>query len=149
MKIALHQGKGTVSSLIKWQSRGKYSHASLLFSDGTQIEAREGKGVRHLPHLTGGTPHEKIDLFEVAITQEQEEQVRWYATEQLGKDYDWTMVLRFISRRQATRKSKGKWFCSELVFAAFQSAGVELFARTEPWEVSPSMLSKSPLLKAV
>lgn len=57
------------------------------------------------------------------------------------------MVARFVTRRQADRESAGKWFCSELVFAAFQAAGIDLLARTEAWEVSPGLLLRIPFGK--
>ena len=47
MIICLHKGKGVVSRMIKWGTRGEYSHASILMDGvGTIFEAREGKGVR-------------------------------------------------------------------------------------------------------
>jgi uncharacterized protein YycO len=110
------------------------------------IEAREGFGVRLLPaieHRRGET-HE---LFTVRdLTDAVADTVWEFARGQLGKPYDWTMVLRFISRRQESRKSRGKWFCSELVYASFQKAGVDLLRDTDPWEVSPGLLARSPLL---
>ena len=39
------------------------------------------------------------------------------------------------------RKKYGKWFCSELVFAAFKKAGINLMDRTDAWLLSPTILS--------
>jgi len=58
-------------------------------------------------------------------------------------------VARFVSRRQASRASRGKWFCSELAFAAARKGGVHLLKNVEPWEVSPGGLSRSPLLTKI
>ncbi len=147
VKILLHRGRGAISKLIQWQTRSPYSHASLLFDNGQVVEAREFKGVRWLKRPDW--EKEEIDVFEVETTPEQNSAIWIFVNCQCGKPYDYTMVARFVSRRQETRKSSGKWFCSELVFAAFQKAGIELLARTEPWEVSPGLLAKSPLLKEV
>jgi hypothetical protein len=43
---------------------------------------------------------------------------RAFLTAQLGKPHDYTMVARFITRRQESRRTSGKWFCSELTFDA-------------------------------
>jgi uncharacterized protein YycO len=103
--------------------------------------------VRQLPKLTVA-PGEAVDLFLVdGLTETQEEDVAWFLFQQLGKPYDWTMVARFVTRRDESRASSGKWFCSELVYAAFKQAGVPLLRATEPWEVSPGLLAKSPLLR--
>jgi uncharacterized protein YycO len=144
--ISLHRGTALVSRLIRWQTRSEYSHAGIVLPDQSFIEAREGKGVRQFPRLTAN-PGETIDLFEVDVTETQSEDITWFLIQQLGKPYDWTMVARFITRRDETRASSGKWFCSELVFAAFQQAGVDLLRGTEPWEVSPGLLARSTLLR--
>ena len=145
-----------------------YSHAALVFysshwiwelNEGwASIEAREFKGVRRsdgakVDEVLERHPKASVDLFEVRtatgfeLKRERVEACLKFAVDQIGKGYDYTMVARFISRRQASRRTSGKWFCSELVFAALQKAGVDLLARTEPWEVSPGQLARSPLLK--
>lgn len=150
MLIALHRAPGLVGTLIRWQTRGEYSHASIVMPNGSVIESREGKGVRQLKHLAP-VKGEVIDLFEVtpALTADQHLQIAEFLRAQLGKPYDWTMVARFVSRRQESRSTSGKWFCSELVYAALQQADINLFRATEPWEVSPGLLARSPLLKLV
>lgn len=144
---------GVVGRVIRWQTRSRYSHAALVFrqdgQDGKKdqpevIEAREFEGVRITDGIVGGAA--VVDLFRVELSAVQLFEVRSFAFGQIGKGYDYTMVARFISRRQASRRTSGKWFCSELVFAALQKAGVNLLERTEPWEVSPGMLARSPLL---
>jgi hypothetical protein len=87
-----------------------------------------------------------VDLFRVRATEAQELSIAIFLTDQLGKPYDYTMVARFISRRQAAREQSGKWFCSELVYYAFMQAGINLLDRIEPWAVSPGLLALSPLL---
>ncbi|MBX3751391.1 MAG: hypothetical protein KF897_15035 [Opitutaceae bacterium] len=145
--VALFQGPGLVSRLIRWQTRSAYSHAAIVLPSGAVIESREGIGVRQLPHLEPKNG-EQIDFFAVEVTEEQLAKITAFLHRQLNKGYDWTMVARFITRRQESRASRGRWFCSELVFAAFLHAGVILLRGTEPWEVSPGLLARSPLLIA-
>lgn len=147
MIIALHRGRGFIGKAIQWQTRSVYSHASVLVSEATAIEAREFIGVRCVLANMLAQPGERVDFFTVAgLTEAQAAIAGEFLWAQVGKSYDYTMVARFISRRQADRKQAGKWFCSELVFAALAKAGVELLARVEPWEVSPGLLARSPLL---
>jgi len=146
MLVGLHKGKSWLSRLIRWQTRSQYSHASavLLGLDPVTIEAVEGIGVHKLG-FRGFQPD--VDYFLAPLTEEQERAAVEFLEEQIGKPYDWSMVARFISRRQEARKTSGKWFCSELVFAAIKKAGVALLSGCEPWEVSPGLLAKSPLLQ--
>lgn len=144
MVIALHRGKGLVARLIKWQTRSQYSHASAVLSDGRVVEAREGVGVQVLP---GMPVTEDVDYFEIdGLTWDQERTAEEFLLEQEGKGYDYTMIARFLTRRQEARSSTGKWFCSELVFAALRKAGMVLLARMEPWRVAPGHLEMSPRL---
>jgi hypothetical protein len=96
-------------------------------------------------------PGTAVDLFSVSVpdgpmSQDQTSRLREFAHQHIGKPYDYLSVARFISRRSESIHSKEKWFCSEFVFAAFQAAGLNLLRDTEAWEVSPGLLSKSPLL---
>jgi uncharacterized protein YycO len=148
--LCLHRAPGLVGDLIRWHSRGKYSHASLWVPGVGVIESREGKGVRRLPDLQPAKG-EQIDVFEVAgLTIDQALDVWNFASAQVGKKYDWSMVFGFVSRAtKEGHEAGGKWFCSELAFASFKQALVELLRDTVAWEVSPVLLGKSPLLKFV
>ncbi|HEY1170247.1 MAG TPA: YiiX/YebB-like N1pC/P60 family cysteine hydrolase [Verrucomicrobiae bacterium] len=149
MLIALHRGKGFIARAIRWQTRSVYSHASIVLEESEcVVEAREFEGVRMVLWRDVVASGEVVDLFRVkGLTEEAEECVREFLWEQMGKAYDYTMVARFISRRQEERASSGKWFCSELVFAALAKAGVRLLERVEAWEVSPGMLRLSTRLE--
>lgn len=145
--VALYRGSSAISRLIRWQTRSEYSHAALLFDDNFFVESREFIGVRGLVGLQR-SKGETVDLFTVEnLLPDQVEAIRTFALQQLGKAYDYTMVARFVSRRQASRATAEKWFCSELVFAAFAHAGVHLLRATEPWEVSPGLLARAPALR--
>lgn len=139
--IVMSKRKGFFSSLIKWQTRGPYSHAYIVIR-GMAYEA-DWRGVRKYRFNTLRKHEEawSVPLFVASrITR-----ARMFAEAQVGKKYDFSSVLRFVSRRQASRKSAGVWFCSELVFAIFKHAGL-LLLRAEPWEVSPNLLTRSTLI---
>jgi hypothetical protein len=182
IRVALFESKSVVGRLIQWQTRGgapvllpgrsqpvkrSYTHAGLVVQVGSGeaflYEAVEGTGVRVMPvqerRLQAG---EVCDLYAVeGLEQTIPGSLLGFLTLQLGKPYDYRMVVRFVPllfdllpwvnerRQRATRRSAGRWFCSELVFAALEKAKVSLFARTLPWQVSPDFLSRSPLLRPV
>lgn len=152
--INLHRGTSFIGRLIRWQSRSVYSHASMILPGGVFIESREGIGVqcRFLSGPSAEVPAAKgelVDQFTLEATAAQVAHIEDFAKAQVGKKYDYTMVARFVSRRGPSRRQSGKWFCSELVFAALERAGLDLLRDTQPWEVSPGLLSKSPLLKEI
>lgn len=146
MKVALFHGRGVISALIRWQTRAaRYSHAAIVDDDGTVYEAWQGAGVRRLPALA---PGDGVTLFEIdGIREVQKARVRQYWINHIanGTRYDYVGVLRFVTRRR--KGDDSKLFCSEAVFNSLKAANIELFARTEGWEVSPDLLSRAPLLR--
>ena len=143
MRILLFKGRGLISFLIRLQSRGVYSHAAVELDTGEIVEAWQGSGVRLLKRLKHG--RSDVDTFTVRnLTTEHAMGVTSFLTSQIGKPYDYIGVLRFVTRRR--KGGPRKWFCSELVFAAFKAVGISLLERTEAWEVSPQLLSRSTLL---
>lgn len=148
MKICLHRGRGFISRIIRWQTRGPYSHASILLDDGRVLESREFKGVRILDKLSPARG-ESIDIFEITAPLPNEAAAIQWALKQVGKKYDYHSIIRFVTRQQQDRTDSGKWFCSEYVFATIAKAGLRLLSRIEPWAVDPNRLSTSPYEKHV
>ncbi len=142
-RVLLYQGSGFVSSLIRWQTRCAYTHAAILRPDGQVLEAREFAGVQLVPYAV--RPGEIVDHFRVAgLTAQQWREVLDFGERRLGRGYDYLGVLRFLSRRSGGNPDR--WFCSELVFAALETAGLPVLSRIHAVEVSPALLARSPLL---
>ena len=151
-RTAVSEIDGT-AQLFKEQEAALSSLYHTLTHRFLTIEAREFRGVRMTEGVVKAAAG-AVDLFSVnspqgaqRSTEEALGKVWFFAKEQIDKGYDYTMVARFVSRRQEQRSSSDKWFCSELVFAALQKAGIDLLRDVEPWAVSPGLLAKSPLLK--
>lgn len=141
--VYLYRNRGLLGSPIRWQTRSPYSHASIN-SAGLIYEARTHSGVRvRMPDNS----EDAADRYAITVNDVNAIRMDVWLQAQVGKPYDFTMVLRFLTRRQESRRSCGKWFCSELVYAAFHHIGIDLLANTEPWEVSPGLLGRSPLLR--
>ena len=149
MEILLFKDKSFVGKYIKLFTRGKYSHAAIRTKDGVVYEATAKDGVRKLSDIIQKEGFDKyvIDVYKVKTTVAQDKLIIDFLEEQLGKKYDFWMVAGFViySTRQS-RKSWSNWFCSELVFAAFEKGKIKLL-NTEPWKVAPEHLSWSQLLR--
>lgn len=138
--ILLMKGKGIISKMIQWQTRSIYSHAAFLLPDGRILESWQGAGVRIRDYPQGPG----ITTFDVQISDRRWDDVLNFAHSQVGRPYDYLAVARFITRENDGENTS--WFCSELVFEAFSCAGCQLLERVQSWEVSPALLSMSPLL---
>jgi uncharacterized protein YycO len=142
-KILLFKGRGFISRLIRWQTNGHYSHAAIQRPDGRIIEAwHKPAKVRLRSRLDDWS---NVEAYEVeGMTMEQWDKALEWAEAQIGKKYDFGGVFRFLTRRRKDQDEK--WFCSELVFHAVKAGGVELLERVKGAQVSPVVLSFSPLL---
>jgi len=148
MKILLTDSGNIFARGIRWFCRGNWSHAAMLFSDGTVIEAVWPK-VRKIPFaewLEGkGT---QFKIFTVETSEAQTAGIRAYAEAQIGKPYSLSGDLRFVTRQNYESQPDDDWFCSEYDFECFyEGAAIALFARTRGWQVWPDMLQRSVLVK--
>jgi uncharacterized protein YycO len=142
--IALYKGKSALSRAIRWRTWSEYSHAAWVLDDGSVIEAWKD-GVRHVLNIQSQhTPGTEVDLFTLNLTTAQKWAIQDFLIRQVGKPYDYGAILGFLTR--AKSENPEKWFCSELIFAACQSAGIELLKRIPAWKVSPGLLSVSAFL---
>ena len=132
-----------VSKLIRWQTNGVYSHAALQLPSGEIIQAWHNPAkVRIRPTLKDWS---NVEAFQVdGMTADQWDKAIAWSKAQIGKGYDFGGVFRFVTRWRKPQDEK--WFCSELVFQALLEAGVPLLERVTSSQVSPTVLSFSPLL---
>lgn len=155
--VALYRGKSLMSRAIMWINWSNYSHAALLTSKETVIEAwatgignpwswATGGVVREVPSLWDQHSNEtEVDLFEpVGITEEQCRIAEDFCRAQIGKKYDWKGVFRFLNRSAPINDED--WFCSELVAAGFAAAEFPLLMYPAQ-KIFPGMLSASPHLR--
>lgn len=142
--IAAHKGTGVLSRMIAWQTRSYdgYSHVSLVLPDRRQIEAWwDGVHINTAFNAHGGD----VDFFTVEASDDAAARMVAFAEQEVGAKYDFWADLCFATRLRPAPDDK-RWFCSELAYAALAAGGINLFRATQPWEVSPGMLVRSPLL---
>jgi hypothetical protein len=162
--ILASKGKSFVSRLIRKYQRGfPYTHIAYVLKPDKHnplvIEAwhepykitfkppfLEGGGVYMYRFGDNHTPGTEFTIFSVDVTEEQKQKIEEFLYNTLGRSkYDFKGILGFATF--SDYQNPNKWFCSELVFTAFQNAGVKLLNFIEPWKVSPRILLLSPLLK--
>lgn len=158
--ILLYKGDSFVSKLIKWNTNSLYSHVSVVV-DGEMnlaIESNTGSqsGVRALDLRK--LKASDIDVFRVkAAGSYKPEQVISYLVSCLGSHYDypgviWLGVLKVLRlKKQANKFQEAKdYFCSELVYEAFKSAGLDIVPQIGAAETtSPGDIARSPLIEKV
>ncbi len=148
MKIALYRGNTFIGKCILFFCRGGYTHVALVLDDGRVIESYPGTGVRLRRSVTDGMKNYKIDIFEVPTTEEQNEIIKDFLANQIGKKYDYSAFLGFVFYTTTQdRRESNRWMCSELVFSALQKVDINLLERVKAWMVSPTIVSFSPIMK--
>lgn len=153
--ILLFKGKGLISMVIRAITRSPYSHAGLVYTFEKRVYCLEavGAGVRLilLSELVKRY-HGGIDYFEVQASQRQRARAVSFAFQQLGKIYDKPGIFRFVAAlvldRTAVSPRDDRWFCSELVAAAYETQGAPLTARQDAY-TSPNDLAMSQKLTLV
>jgi uncharacterized protein YycO len=144
--IALYRGKSLFSRLIRWATWSEYSHAAWLDDDTGRIVEAWRRGV--VDTTLGGdhTPGTRVDCFAVeGEDHAHRTAIRSFLWGEMGKPYDLRGVLGFVTRRSGAQ-SPARWFCSELVFAAYALAGIPILARVAAHQVPPGWLAMSPRL---
>ena len=146
MKILGYMGTSITSSLIKIQTRSKYSHIGVMLHDGSVVEAWQGTGVRQIENaFIGHADNTLIDVFSIKSinTDFDEPAATKYLLEQIGKKYDYRSVWRFLSRRDAPDNES--LFCSEMAELTLIAGGLRLL-NGSPSEHSPRDTLLSPIL---
>lgn len=163
--ILLSRASGIVSRGIRTISDSPVSHAALYIGDGQVVEALADGVV--LNQLAGSVAsNEVVVAFRYpGMTQEQGLRVRDFAGQNLGARYNYFGVVRQapfsvdrricerlpaalrqrctagMARIYLGRGDSDTFFCSQLVVAAFQHAGVPLTSADPRW-VSPGDLAR-------
>jgi uncharacterized protein YycO len=145
IEIAQYKGKSWISRAIKFVTWGQYSHTAIILGNGSIVEAWQGSNsVRVIKHISDGhKPGTPVDIYSVRMGAEQERVFREFIASQIGKKYDFWGIAGFLRRKDLQRGES--WFCSELFAAGCEKAGVKLLNNVRPSQVSPSMVTRSPL----
>lgn len=138
--VLFFSGKGLIARAIRWQTRSLWSHVAFLLGNKV-IESHSGTGVvkRELEDADRLATRRYVECDEKTYYR----LLQW-CNKRVGQRYDYLAVLRFIDRRRCYRDDT--WFCSELVYAGLCEVGIVALNETAPWECSPGLLARSPVL---
>lgn len=111
---------GVLSSAIAWYSAAPFSHVGALLPDGSELGARSD-------HVGGKPPGVQIRpgdyakfaasvIFTVPTTPAQEGAFYDFLHKQIGKPYDFSDILGFVTGRNW--RDETRWICSELTARA-------------------------------
>lgn len=142
MRFYFYRGKGFWAALIRWFTRSKYAHMSVVFEDGTVYESVPGKGVvkGRLESVDGVTPF----MYKMGA-RPNSEAARIFCESELGTGYDyWGCVCFILGIRQ--RRSSSRYFCSEFGADAAKVADAPLQERTGSEKLSPDICAMSPVI---
>lgn len=150
VKLIFFRGKGIMSALIRWQTRGKFSHVGILFEDGVFFESWTGSA-KHLWRNGGVTSQMNYQIPKdaavatVEVPDDAYAAMQRFALQQRQKRYDYRSVIRFLTR--AKPEQDNKFFCSELVVEIL-AAGQVIALCAAPSVISPAVLWWSPNIRA-
>ena len=132
--------KATLASwVIQRFTWSEFAHVDIVLPDGRLLGADSDGGVA----IRDPEQFYKVARFQVDAP----ELVLDLAAEQLGKPYDWGAIAGIVTRRDWQQPDR--WFCSELIAWAFESAGHPLLRSHGHHRITPRDLLLSPYLSPV
>lgn len=132
-----------ISPIIEWFSSGDYSHVDAVLPDETLLGSRSTKagalksGVQIRPK--NYQKFKRVMIIEIDCTDYQANIFYQFLKDQIGKPYDKEAIFAFIFNRNWNDKSK--WFCSELIMAALEEAGITSKIYIDVNKITPVALS--------
>jgi uncharacterized protein YycO len=139
--IRFSRGTGWQGAVVRWATWSWAAHVGFRLPDGRVLDATPQFGVSIRTATDEGTaryflPRAPQDLVRNAVA---------YASQQVGKPYDWTAIFGMAVRRDWHKDNK--WYCAELVEAAFDNVGCQLLNDYNQLDrITPRDLLLSPLL---
>ncbi len=123
--LRLVKGTGFYDKLIRWYTRSDFTHAEFAWPldkanppQWLGAQPKGGVAIRSADYLGA------VDscVYGVSVTNSQFRNIGRYLQQQLGMAYDWKAIVN-MGKFDHDVLSPDKWFCSELVFAAFAANG--------------------------
>lgn len=142
-------GQSVFSAGVKFFTHSKWSHVQVVVGrDEGEIVvvSADAEGVFCRNAREGELKRYAI-LTYPEITEEQRKHVCEFLFSKIGKGYDFAGIIDFLINSDI--QAEERFFCSELVFLAYQSVGIHLQERMDHAFVSPEILYISPILRVI
>lgn len=136
---------GLMGRLIRWATRSSVNHAFVYITDGRVVE-----GDPHGARYNTADSYPNAVWSNLPLTDLQRAQISIWAVAHLGTPYSWlddveiglTKLFdwspRWMRRRLASDRTL---MCSQLVAAAYEAAGIDLFPNRPNGSVTPGDLA--------
>lgn len=134
MRLLFCRSRLPGSYLIRGLTFSAWSHVTLIDGD-TAWEATWPAGVRRVPTARVLATHSAWQIAEIQVPRPADALA--FLDRQRGRRYD-TSALFGLALGRREWDEPDAWFCSELVAAALNAGGAELFR--DAWRVTPQML---------
>lgn len=144
-RFVVFHGSAFVSRLIQYGTSSRDNHTGILLGDGTLVEAL-GAGVARNPLKDYSSKEMSVSHME--LNPVVASGIASFALAQVGKPYNYPGIAAIALDQLGIKPQwmddwaahDGRWFCSQLVAAAYASQGIQLVEGKEPWQVSPGDL---------
>ena len=108
---------------IRWWTKSQYSHTEIVLDNDMWISISPFLYARVAARVRTSVNTEEWDYLDFHLTAGEFQVLKNFISETTGDGYDWigmliSQLVPFIV------KGKGKWYCSQWVFAALSYAGV-------------------------
>jgi len=152
--VIVSAGHGIDSYIIKTLSNSHYSHSCIYIGNSLMIEAtypfkeEDNRTGVMISHVSKYDNRDKVILRHKDLTLQQKEVIKQFTLNQVGKKFSHKKMLAVTLPIQLSGKEEG-WFCSEIICAAYKTAGVELMPRVDRCLINPSDFITSSKLSPV
>jgi uncharacterized protein YycO len=144
-----YKKSGLIADMIKWFTKGRYSHVTLLLDRLHTLELswKTPTSIKHFNY-----PKDSYDVYVLSfpLSQEQKERIIEFIIHNISVRYDWLFILtRGLNLVFGTKilNSPNRYNCDELIVKAFEYAGIKLVPNIK--KLTPDELAKSPYLKRI
>jgi uncharacterized protein YycO len=142
--LRFSRGSGLADWIVRASTFADYAHVGFKLNDGLVLDATPSNGVTFREAQDDGTT---IYFQPLAPKAHIDRAVEW-AKLQIGRPYDWSAIAGFVFRRD-WHSDDSKWFCSELIEAAFSNAGWPLLRDSKHFDrITPRDLLLSTRIKS-
>ncbi len=140
MWVGFHEGDSFFDTLIKWWTRGHFSHTELIFSDGDRHTSVPGRGTMWLPAIemeaAGPAPRKGWTVIQIDAD---EGRVRAWCGEHVFDRYDWPGIF-FSQVFPMKSQASTRYWCTEANVEALQYGDCPLLTRVDSRMMNPNKL---------
>lgn len=138
------KGTGLVSRMIRFVTKGKWSHCAIFLNEDTILETEWSTKCRIININDTDYLEKEHEIVNVQLNEEQENLLKVISYMSLGKKYDFWLIFKLFIKSvfglKVNKNSYEKLVCSELVGYVLLSLGIFTYNETHVANTSPEEL---------